>query len=128
VSMRLVPNQDPKKVFRLVKDFVQKANPAVEVIAQGFLEPYLGPSSGPYAEAASRAVQDAFGRKPAFVREGVSIGAVLSMHRILKAPVLLMGLSLPEHAYHGPNENFDWGQAAGGMKMFLRYFEQVARL
>jgi acetylornithine deacetylase/succinyl-diaminopimelate desuccinylase-like protein len=128
VSMRLVPDQDPKKIFKLVKDFAHEVNPSVEVVPHGFLEPYLGPSTGPYAEAASTAILDAFGRKPAFVREGGSIGAVLSMHRVFKAPVLLMGLSLPEHSYHGPNEYFDWGQASGGMKAFVRYFEQIAEL
>ena len=27
-----------------------------------------------------------------------------------------------------PNENFDWEQASGGMKMFARYFENIARM
>ena len=29
--------------------------------------------------------------------------------------------------YHAPNENFDWEQASGGMRMFARYFETLAR-
>jgi hypothetical protein len=45
------------------------------------------------------------------------------MERILGAPVVFLGLSLPEHGYHAPNEHFDWGQAAGGMAAFARYFE-----
>mgnify|MGYP003694731951 CR=1 FL=1 len=40
----------------------------------------------------------------------------------LKVPILFMGLSLPEHGYHAPNEYFDWGQASGGMKAFAHYF------
>jgi acetylornithine deacetylase/succinyl-diaminopimelate desuccinylase-like protein len=128
LSMRLVPHQDPKKLLRLIRSFVRKENPDVEVIPQGFLEPYLGPSTGPYAEAASAAVEKAFGRKPVFVREGGSIGAVVSMNRVLRAPILLLGLSLPEHSYHGPNEHFDWGQASGGIKAFVHYFRQVARV
>ena len=55
-----------------------------------------------------------------------SIGAVLTMRKLLKAPVLFMGLSLPEHGYHAVNENFDWGQASGGMEMFCRYFNEIA--
>ena len=39
-----------------------------------------------------------------------------------------MGLSLPEHSYHGPDEHFDWGQASGGMKAFERYFDELSRL
>ena len=64
---------------------------------------------------------------PAFVREGGSIGAVLTMRKRLGAPVLFLGLSLPEHGYHAVNENFDWRQAAGGMEMFYRYFFELAQ-
>jgi acetylornithine deacetylase/succinyl-diaminopimelate desuccinylase-like protein len=63
-----------------------------------------------------------------FVREGGSIGAVLSMERVLGAPVFFLGLSLPEHGYHAPNENFDWRQASGGIAAFAKYFEQLAAL
>ncbi len=62
------------------------------------------------------------------MREGGSIGAVISMERYLKSPVLFLGLSLPEHGYHAPNENFDWQQASGGMVAFAKYFEEVAAL
>jgi acetylornithine deacetylase/succinyl-diaminopimelate desuccinylase-like protein len=127
ISMRLVPNQDPDKVFKLVRDFVRKRNPDVQVVPESFLEPFLGPVEGRYAEAARDAMRTAFGRNPAFVREGGSIGAVVTMQKYLKAPIVFLGLSLPEHGYHAPNENFDWEQASGGMRMFERYFELLAR-
>jgi acetylornithine deacetylase/succinyl-diaminopimelate desuccinylase-like protein len=128
LSMRLVPNQDPRRVLTLVRKFVKEQIPEVEITPHGLLEPYLGPSSGPYAEAASDAIRRGFGRRPAFIREGGSIGAVVSMNRVLKAPIMLLGLSLPEHSYHGPDEHFDWGQASGGMKTFGHYFERVAAI
>ena len=43
-------------------------------------------------------------------------------------PITLLGLSLPEDGYHGPNESFAWGQAEGGMLTFVRYFERLAAL
>jgi acetylornithine deacetylase/succinyl-diaminopimelate desuccinylase-like protein len=128
VSLRLVPHQDPKKLLQNIRKFVKESNPDVEVLPQGFLEPYLGPSTGPYIEAATAAMTQAFGRKPVLVREGGSIGAVVSMNRALKAPILLMGLSLPEHSYHGPNEYFEWGQASGGIIAFTEYFERIASI
>jgi len=42
--------------------------------------------------------------------------------------VLFLGLSLPEHGYHSPNENYDWEQAEGGMIAFAKYFEKVGEL
>lgn len=128
ISMRLVPNQDPDKVFRLVRQFIKKKNSDVEVIPEAFLSPYLGPRTGPFADAARDAMRTAFGKEPAFVREGGSIGAVVTMQKYLKAPIVFLGLSLPEHGYHAPNENFDWEQASGGIRMFAKYFETISRL
>jgi len=128
VSMRLVPDQTPAKALRLLRDFVRRKNPDVQVVAESALAPYLGDFTGPYAEAARDAMLFGFGRKPAFVREGGSIGAVVSMRKLLKAPIMFLGLSLPEHGYHAPNENFDWEQASGGMKAFVNYFERVSAL
>lgn len=126
VSMRLVSNQDPKKVFKLVSSFIKKRHPDVKIIPESFMKPFLGPKSGPLADAARDAMRTAFGREPAWVREGGSIGAVVSMQQHLKVPIIFLGLSLPEHGYHAPNENFDWEQANGGIKMFARYFEVLS--
>jgi acetylornithine deacetylase/succinyl-diaminopimelate desuccinylase-like protein len=125
-SVRLVPNMKGEKVVRLVKAFVRKRNPDVRVEGGSCAAPYKGVTSGPYVEAARRAVRFAFGKNPVFVREGGTIGAVLQMEQILKCPIVFMGLSLPDHGYHAPNENFDWGQAGGGIVAFAKFFEEVS--
>ena len=127
VSCRLVPRQKPERIVRLVTAFIRKRNPDVVVRAEGASLPYEGSSQGPVADAVRAAMSFAFGRAPAFVRDGGTIGAVVSMGRILRCPIAFLNLSLPEHGYHAPNENFDWGQAAGGMAAFARYLEEVAR-
>ena len=126
VSCRLVPKMNPKKIVKLVTDFVKSKNPDVKVSAEHALPAYEGKTTGPYAEAVRGAMKIAFGKEPVFVREGGSIGAVLSMERVFKVPVFFLGLSLPEHGYHAPNENFDWAQAEGGMAAFADYFRRVA--
>jgi len=128
VSCRLVPAMNEKKVIKLVRDFVKRRNPDVKVEAEHGLPAYRGRTEGPHADAIRAAMKFAFGREPSFVREGGSIGAVLSMERVLKAPVYFLGLSLPEHGYHAPNENYDWGQARGGMAAFADYFRRAGEL
>ncbi len=128
VSMRLIPNQRPRKVFQLLKRFVAKQNPSVKVEAESMLEPFQGVNSGPYAQAARRAARVGFGKDPAFIREGGSIGAAVVMQRQWGVPILFLGLSLPEHGYHAPNEYFDWGQAARGMRAFVAYFGELANM
>jgi acetylornithine deacetylase/succinyl-diaminopimelate desuccinylase-like protein len=128
LSTRLVPDQKPEKVLKLVKAFVRKHCPDARVTHESTLEPYLGELGGPYHDAAVEAMKGSFGREPAFTREGGSIGAVLTMRRLLGSPIVFLGLSLPEHGYHAINENYDWTQASGGMEMFYRYFHRLADL
>jgi acetylornithine deacetylase/succinyl-diaminopimelate desuccinylase-like protein len=100
----------------------------VKVTAEHELPAYQGKTTGPYADAIRGAMKFAFGKEPVFVREGGSIGAVVSMERVFKSPVFFLGLSLPEHGYHAPNENFDWPQAEGGMAAFADYFRRLSEM
>ena len=127
-TIRLVPDMDGDKVGRLVKAFVKKKAPDVTVEVGSNAAAYKGVTTGPYVDAAKRAVRFAFGKDPVFVRQGGTIGAVLSMEQILKVPIVFMGLSRPDHGYHAPNENFDWGQAGGGMVAFAKLFEEMAAI
>jgi acetylornithine deacetylase/succinyl-diaminopimelate desuccinylase-like protein len=128
ISMRLVPRMRPAKIVKLVTAFVKKHLKDAQVVAESGLEPYEGTTSGPLADLIRRSMAFAFGKEPVFVREGGSIGAVLSMERVLKSPVYFLGLSLPEHGYHAPNENFDWMQAAGGIAAFADYFRRLGEM
>jgi acetylornithine deacetylase/succinyl-diaminopimelate desuccinylase-like protein len=128
LSMRLVPRMRPAKIVKLVSAFVKKHAKDVKVIAESGLEPYEGTTTGPLADLIRRSMAFAFGREPVFVREGGSIGAVKTMEDVLGAPVVFLGLSLPEHGYHAPNENYDWDQARGGMVAFARLFQEAAAM
>ena len=129
VSCRLVPGQDPDRVAALVAAFARKHNPDVVVeLLPGFAASVWKPT-GPLAAAVKAAVKFAFGAVPAFVRDGGSVGTVLSMEKVLRCPVGFLDLSMPDHGYHAPNENFEWAQAAGGMAAFAKLVEEVgARL
>jgi acetylornithine deacetylase/succinyl-diaminopimelate desuccinylase-like protein len=128
ISMRLVPGQNPREAFSLLKAFVKRHNPDVKVKSEACLEPYLASPKGAYIRAAAEAMHFGFGMRPALVREGGSIGAVVSLHRVLDVPVTLLGLSLPEHGYHAPNEYFEWRQVRGGVRSFLHYFNAISRV
>lgn len=126
VSCRLVPNQDPKKIMKLIRAFVKERNKDVVVEAMDAMYPYKAPTEGPLAAKLKRSIAFAFGKEPVFVREGGSIGAVVSMEQVFDCPVMFLGLSLPEHGYHAPNERYDWQQASGGIAAFAKYFSELA--
>jgi acetylornithine deacetylase/succinyl-diaminopimelate desuccinylase-like protein len=128
LSCRLVPDQRPRDVFRLIQRFIAKKCPDAQVIFDAALEPYLADTEGPFLQAAVQATVETFGRKPALTREGGSIGAVVTMAKELRKEVVLLGLSLPEDGYHAINESFAWSQAQGGIAMFYRYFRRLERV
>jgi acetylornithine deacetylase/succinyl-diaminopimelate desuccinylase-like protein len=128
VSMRLVPRMDPKKTLDLTRAFIKKHLPDAVVHPESGLKPYEGTTDGPLADLVRSSMAFAFGKPPVFVREGGSIGAVKTMEDVLSAPVIFLGLSLPEHGYHAPNENYDWAQARGGVAAFAKFFHDAASL
>jgi len=126
LSCRLVPGMDGERTFERIRSFLAKRFPDIEIVKGHYGPAFKGHTTGPYAEAIRDAYAFAFGQSCCFTRQGGTIGAVKAMEEVLGAEVYFLGLSLPSHGYHGPNENFDWAQAGGGMAAFARYFETVS--
>ena len=126
LSCRLVPNMTCQGTLERIRVFIDERFPEVQLHAEPGLDPYKGHTTGPLADAVLAAYRFGCGAEPVFTREGGSIGAVPSMERVLGAPVVFLGLSLPEHGYHAPNEFFDWEQAEGGIAAFAYLFAQLA--
>jgi acetylornithine deacetylase/succinyl-diaminopimelate desuccinylase-like protein len=120
ISCRLVPDQTPDEIARLVTDHVRRVAPkevkvTVTPLHSGM--PWKAKLEGPLFEAGRRALQRAFGRAPVLTGEGGSIPVVGDFQRILGAPVLLMGFGLPGENAHAPDEwmsveNFEKGMLA----------------
>lgn len=125
VSCRLVPNQDPARIERLVREHVERAAPeGVKIEFQTFQAGFAWRArlEGPLYAAGARALEMAFGREPVYAGEGGSIPIVEEFERILDAPVLLMGLGLPGENAHAPDEwmsleNFEKGTHASASVM-----------
>ncbi|AZI42067.1 dipeptidase [Deinococcus psychrotolerans] len=109
ISMRLVPGQDTENITKLIQDYVPKIAPAgvkVEVRALHGGQPVKIDLDNPYVRAAGKALQQVYGKAPAFTRGGGSIPIVAAFREILKAPVVLVDFGLNEDAPHSPNESF----------------------
>ncbi|MFL5544659.1 MAG: dipeptidase [Gemmatimonadaceae bacterium] len=120
VSCRLVPDQDPADIEKLMKAHVAKVAPkgvkaTVEHLHGG--RPWRAELAGPLYDAARSALRAAFGKEPVITGEGGSIPVVGDFERILGAPVLLVGFGLPGENAHAPDEwmseeNFRLGMRA----------------
>src|SRR5688572_15458797 len=99
-SCRLVPVQDPKRLQKLIAAAVKEKNPDVQIRFEHAAPAFQTVLEGPLPQALKRAVKFSFGKEAVFVRDGGTIGAMTSIEKVMKCPVLFLGLSLPEHGYH----------------------------
>jgi acetylornithine deacetylase/succinyl-diaminopimelate desuccinylase-like protein len=80
----------------------------MEIEAGHGAEAYLVSPTSAQAQAALRALRQAFNREPVLLREGGSIPIVNDFKKVLGADTLLLGLGLPEDNAHSPNESLTW--------------------
>ncbi|GAA4018165.1 dipeptidase [Deinococcus rubellus] len=109
ISMRLVPGQDPENITRLIQAYIPTLAPdGVKVEVKGLHggQPVKIDLDNPYVRAAGKALEQVYGKAPAFTRGGGSIPIVAAFRDILKVPVVLVDFGLNEDAPHSPNESF----------------------
>jgi acetylornithine deacetylase/succinyl-diaminopimelate desuccinylase-like protein len=129
ITMRLVPNQTPAKIIKLVQRHLKKLCPPtvrMEIKSGHGAEPYLVSPTSPHAQAALRALKSAFGHEPVLMREGGSIPIVNDFKKILGADTLLLGLALPDDNAHSPNEKFDLDCFAKGQLMSVYLWRELS--
>lgn len=130
ISMRLVPHQEPEKITKLFKDYFESIAPKsvkVEVNPHHGGDPYVSPTDHPGYQAASKAMEESFGKKPVPVRSGGSIPIVALFERELSVKSILMGFGLDSDAIHSPNEHFGLFNYYKGIEtipLFYKHFAQ----
>lgn len=110
ISMRLVPNQDPKKIAKLFKSYLTKIAPKTVKLNIKDLHgayPIATSLDDSATIAAAKALSKVFGKKTIFMREGGSIPIVVTFAKKLKASPVLMGMGLDSENLHSPNEHFN---------------------
>src|SRR5579884_3581738 len=128
-STRLVPNQDPAKISKLVERHIRKLLPKqvkcdFQVLSTG--KPWVAPYTHPYFEIAHKALETGFGKRAVFIREGGSIPFVTQMHDTFKVPCLLMGFGLPDENAHAPDEHILLENYFGGIKAIAHFYKGLA--
>ncbi|NUO63882.1 MAG: dipeptidase [Gemmatimonadaceae bacterium] len=130
VSCRLVPDQDPKEIERLMKAHVERVAPKGVTVTVTHLHggrPWRADLDGPLFDAAKRALKAAFGREPVITGEGGSIPVVGDFQRILGAPVLLVGFGLPGENAHAPNEWMSDENFVKGMRAIAELWDEIGK-
>jgi acetylornithine deacetylase/succinyl-diaminopimelate desuccinylase-like protein len=130
ITCRLVPDQDPVRIRKVVCNHLKKICPPtvrMEIEAGHGAEAYLVSPKSRQAQAALRALRQAFNREPVLLREGGSIPIVNDFKKVLGADTLLLGLGLPEDNAHSPNEKFNLDCFENGQRMSAFLWRELSR-
>jgi acetylornithine deacetylase/succinyl-diaminopimelate desuccinylase-like protein len=131
ISCRLVTNQDPARIFELVRDRIKQLTPSgvqVEVTSISEGRPSLTSIDHPATQAAARCLEEVFGRSPLYLREGGSIPVTADFESILGLPVVLLGFTNPDDQAHAPNESMVLDNYERGIRTVVRYWDELSRL
>jgi acetylornithine deacetylase/succinyl-diaminopimelate desuccinylase-like protein len=129
VSCRLVADQNPAEIEKLMREHVARVAPAGVKVSIQMLhggQPWSAELEGPLYDAAKRALNAAFGRDPVVIGEGGSIPVVSDFQRLLGAPVLLVGFGLPGENAHAPDEWFADENFTKGMRAMASLWDEIA--
>jgi acetylornithine deacetylase/succinyl-diaminopimelate desuccinylase-like protein len=131
VSMRLVPNQDPDKISNLFEAYAKKIAPKTVELKLTRMhggKPWMAAFDNKFVQAAGRAIEQGFGQKPVFNREGGSIPVVSTFQEVLGLPSVLFGVGLPDENSHAPNEKLDLTNFHNGIISSAILYDEIAKL
>jgi len=133
ISMRLVPNQDWNHISELFTHHFQSIAPPtvqVKVTPHHGGQPYVTPTESIGYQAAFKAMEEGFGKRPVPTRGGGSIPIVALFEQELGLKSILFGFGLDSDALHSPNEHygvFNFLQGIKTIPLFYQHYYELSK-
>ncbi|XP_031573362.1 cytosolic non-specific dipeptidase-like isoform X1 [Actinia tenebrosa] len=133
-SIRLVPDQKPAEIEKLVIDHLKKkhaesGSPNDMKVSMGHGgEPWMSDFNHPHYQAGRNAMKTVFGVEPDLTREGGSIPVTLSLQEATGKNVMLLPVGSCDDGAHSQNEKINRSNYINGHKVIAAYFEELAKL
>jgi acetylornithine deacetylase/succinyl-diaminopimelate desuccinylase-like protein len=133
ISMRLVPDQNSDEIAELFTKHFEKVAPksvTIKVSVHHGGDPVVVSTNSPSFKAASKAMEEAYGKKPVPTRGGGSIPIVALFKRELGLDSILFGFGLDSDALHSPNEHyglFNYFKGIETIPLFYKYYTELAK-
>jgi acetylornithine deacetylase/succinyl-diaminopimelate desuccinylase-like protein len=132
ISMRLVPNQDSHKISDLFQKHFESTAPEsvkIKVSHHHGGEPVVVSTVSNGYKAASKAMEETYGKRPIPTRGGGSIPIVALFKKELGLDSILFGFGLDSDALHSPNEHyglFNYYKGIETIPLFYKYFTEMS--
>ena len=130
ISTRLVANQDFHKISDLFQNYFESIAPEcvrVKVTPCHGGAAYVSPLEMKAYQAAEKAMETTYGKRPIPTRSGGSIPIVAGFENILGTKSILMGFGLGSDDIHAPNENYPLEQFFKGIETIPYFYEYFAK-
>jgi acetylornithine deacetylase/succinyl-diaminopimelate desuccinylase-like protein len=130
ISTRLVANQDFNKISKLFQEYFESIAPdcvRVKVTPCHGGAAYVSPLEMKAYQAAEKAMETTYGKRPIPTRSGGSIPIVAGFEKILGTKSILMGFGLGSDDIHAPNENYPLEQFFKGIETIPYFYEYFAK-
>jgi acetylornithine deacetylase/succinyl-diaminopimelate desuccinylase-like protein len=128
ISMRLVPDQDPKDIEAQLRAYLKAHAPKTirwEVIDLQGGPPSISDRNSAAVKAMVKAFEMVWGKPTTFRREGGSVPVVAQFQQHLKVETVNTGFSLPDDNMHGPNEKLHLPTWYKGIDTLINFFFNV---
>jgi len=129
LSFRLVANQNPEHIARIVEDYFRSIAPdsvKLEFIYYEKGMPYVCPIDLPAYKAAEKAFGDTYNMQPIPAHSGCSISIVSDFEQELGLKSILLGFGLGADNIHAPNENYRLDRFYKGIETAVAFFQHYA--
>ena len=129
--MRLVPNQDWENITKLFKTHFESLAPdgvTVRVTPHHGGQGCVVETNFPAYQAASKAMEETYGKKPIPTRSGGSIPIIALFEEVLGLKSVLFGFGLNSDLIHSPNEHyglFNYFKGIETIPLFYKYYASI---
>ena len=133
-SIRIVPDQDPVEIERLVVSYVEKkfkerkSPNKIKCHMTHGAKAWVADFNHPHYQAAKNAMVKVFKMEPDLTREGGSIPITLTFQELTGKNVLLLPIGSSDDGAHSQNEKINRFNYIEGVKLLGTYFQEVAKL
>ncbi|MGH9670984.1 MAG: dipeptidase [Terriglobales bacterium] len=128
ISMRLVPDQRPDRIFKQYSKFVNKLVPKgihLKIKQFSVADPIVVKTNNRFVKASTEAMREVFHKDTVYIRSGGSIPIVADFEKHLKIPSVMMGFGLPDDNLHAPNEKFHIPNFYRGIESIILFLQRL---